>query len=181
MMAYESRDKLFGYLPITTEWFGEELRILRTIEPHRQLLGSKITGIDETPCAEVARMLRTVVPHANDHRFTKMSPSYIQLPGLLYGLGIAASPDRVQLHVETESGQSESVWIERLSDAQYEEAVFVSYDDQRESLPLYRQNTQDPSGAKDGSPGTGDASSSAGRRRLLFRREHQLPQGWNRV
>ena len=138
-MAASSRDKLFGYVPITTEWFEDELRIVRTSSEYQKTLGAKILSVEGTDLAELKKQLLTVVPHANYQRFEKLSPSYLQLPGLLYGLGVTSSPDQARFTLQLQSGEKQEVVFQRMNDEQYKDATFVTTDQVAKSLPLYRQ------------------------------------------
>ncbi len=142
-MAAGSRDKLFGYIPITTAWFGEELRIVRTSIEYKETLGARIVSVEGTELAELKQQLLTVVPHANHERFKKLSPSYLQLPGLLKGLGIANSKDQAKFKLHLNSGETKDVDFKRMKDQQYENATFVTFDQFAESLPLCRQRADE--------------------------------------
>jgi hypothetical protein len=138
-MAASSRDQLFGYVPITTEWFEDELRIVKTSSEYQGTLGAKILSVEGTDLAELKKQLLTVVPHANYQRFEKLSPSYLQLPGLLYGLGATSSPDQARFSLQLQSGEKQEVVFQRMNDEQYKDATFVTTDQMATSLPLYRQ------------------------------------------
>ena len=142
-MAYSSRDRLFGYIPLTTEWFGDELRIVKTSSEYQNTLGAKIISVEGTSLADLKTQLQTVVPHTNLQRFIKISPSYLQLPGLLYGLGVTSSPDQAKFAIQLPTGEQQEVVFRRMNDEQYEKATFVTYDKTAKSLPLYRQRTDE--------------------------------------
>ncbi len=137
-----SREKLFGYLPITTTWFEEGLYVTRVPEQHRGLLGGRLEAINNRPIADVLDALRTVLPHGNDSRFKKFAYAYLRMPGLLYGLGITDNPLGADFTL-TVDGESRTATFQHMSDEEYEQTNFIHYDDTVEQLPLYRARPDD--------------------------------------
>ena len=136
-----SRYDLFGYLPLSLRWFDQELRVMRTSEKHKDILGYKIEKVNGKEIGEVLEELRPVVPHANDSRFRKFAGSYLHLPGLLYGLGITESPKSTMI---TFSNGDDVVEIEfsNLPPEEEETTRFVSFLDGKDNLPWYQRDNE---------------------------------------
>lgn len=130
-LSADDRYREFGYLPITAEWFGDELHIIRAHPTYAPLLGGKITAVNEIPIQEVLQKLKPLVPHANVERFKKFSPYYLHLPGLLYGLGISQQADKATFSVSFPNGQVLDMQV-----STQEEVPLTGYLN-REELPLY--------------------------------------------
>ena len=137
-----SRYDLFGYLPLSTRWFDGELRVMRTIEKHRQILGSKIVAVDGKSISEVLDLLRSVVPQANAYRFQKFVGSYLHLPGLLHGLGITKDAKKAVFSFEN-GAKTFDLLLEDLPPDEEDKVEFVSYLDNKTERPLYQQNNRD--------------------------------------
>ena len=139
-IAGGTRYELFGYLPISVRWFGEELRVMRAAEQYSATLGHRISAVNGLPIEEVLERLRTVVPHANESRFKKFSGYYLHLPGLLYGLGITEHPDTARFSFANGDQQLDLTLVD-LPPAAEDGTTFVSWTDQSATPALYqRQN-----------------------------------------
>lgn len=96
-----NRFEKLGRLPFTAYPFKEGIFILRTTEDHKEILGAKITHIDGTPIGEVLTKLKTTIPAANPSGIERNIFRYLNVPGLLYGLGISEHKDQVKITLNT--------------------------------------------------------------------------------
>jgi hypothetical protein len=56
-------------LPVHVVWFGDELRVVRTVEAHRQILGTRLVEVGGHDVKEVHRRLQLLIPHAENEWF----------------------------------------------------------------------------------------------------------------
>jgi hypothetical protein len=133
-----SREKFFGYLPVTTTWFKEGLYVTRVPKEYEQILGGRLKAINGIEIDVVLNKLKGVVPHANDSRFKKFAFAYLRMPGLLFGLGITDNPNTAEFMVSIK-GEDVPITFQNMSDEIYEKTKFITYDDISERLPLYRK------------------------------------------
>ena len=103
-MTLPSRKKLFGFVPLLTEFFGDEIRVVAIPKENEDLLGGKIIKINGADIDKIKHALLSVVPHANDQRFKKACPWYLQHPGVLFGLGFGDNPSAIVVEVEKMDG-----------------------------------------------------------------------------
>lgn len=136
-LAGGDRYKYFGYVPMTVESFEEGFILSRVAKEHRNVLGSKLIGIEGMEIELVFRKLREIIPHANESRFLKFAPYYLHLPGLLYGLGISKDSEEVTFNFEMPSGQKIDVKMKNLGGDG--ETEMRELGDIFEELPLARQ------------------------------------------
>ncbi|NNE66070.1 MAG: hypothetical protein HKN33_05840 [Pyrinomonadaceae bacterium] len=135
-VSSKSRYEVFGYLPFSVRWFGDELYIVRTSETYKHILGSKIEKVDGVNLKRVLNELKQIVPHTNQSRFKKFSGSYLHLSGLLHGLGITEKPNEVTLTLRNQNKLFEST-ILRLSPADEKSTKFVNYSVDKKNRPLH--------------------------------------------
>lgn len=140
--SLRGRYDYFGYLPITFQWFGDDVHIVRTSDQYEAALGGKILSIDGNPLNKVLEKLKSVVPHSTKDRFKKFSPYYLHLPGLLYGLGIAKQKDQIELKYLSTKGKQASITFRSMSEEEEEQARFISIEPPG-GRPLYRQKEED--------------------------------------
>ena len=133
-----SRNKIFGYLPFSVRWFGDEIRVTRTAEKFSNILGSKIIEIDGQSIVNVLDKLRTVVPHANESRFKKFSSRYLRLPGLLFGLGITKNPTKALFTFLKNNEQFNSELVDMPPEE--EKTNFIDYLETIDSLALHQRD-----------------------------------------
>ncbi|MDC8003668.1 hypothetical protein POV27_06365 [Aureisphaera galaxeae] len=137
-----SREKLFGFMPLTVTWFKEGLYVTRVPDSRTDLLGSRLEAINDVPIDEVLDKIRTVLPHGNDSRFKKFAYAYLRMPGLLYGLGITNDADRASFTL-SKNNKTVNAVFENMTDEAYEQTTFVHFDDLAEKIPIYRKNYDD--------------------------------------
>ncbi|HUI99990.1 MAG TPA: hypothetical protein VLY46_07125 [Usitatibacter sp.] len=90
-------------LPVRVTRFAEGLFVMRARKEHSDLLGGRIESIDGVPIGEVLAKLESLRGGTEAYRRDNAAVS-IEVQDLLYGLGIAADPDRSAWTVRTTSG-----------------------------------------------------------------------------
>lgn len=99
-------DDLLHCFPFEAFRFGRELRVVRTIPEHRQILGARIVGIGKLPITEVYKRLRALIPQG-ENRWYSMHQSARQITRVetLAALEILPGVDTAQFAFADESGQ----------------------------------------------------------------------------
>lgn len=96
---------LFGHaVALQFEAFDEGVFV--TVAAEEKLLFARLSAIDGIEVGEVLRSMRTLVPSGNESLFSTSLPYYLNSPFILYGLGIAASPERAAFTFETPEGDT---------------------------------------------------------------------------
>lgn len=137
-MKYSSREKYFGYLPITTTWFKEGLYVTRVPKEYKHILGGRLKAINGQDIDVVLNKLKEVVPHANDSRFKKYAFAYLRMPGLLFGLGITETPNEAEFMVSI-NGEDIQITFKNMPKEIYKKTNFIAYDDVSTKIPLYKK------------------------------------------
>ena len=109
-------------LPLRLWWFDEGLVIVDALPPYRDLVGSRIEGIDSHPVAAVVAAIEPLVPRDNAATVRLLLPRYILMPQVLRGLGLAG-PGAVDLRLAATASApgtaSQSVTVEPVPMATY--------------------------------------------------------------
>ncbi len=122
-------------LPIAFAPFGDELRVTRTTEEARALLGGKLLRIDDVPAAEVAARVATTIAQAESDAFVRgLLPGTMAMTDVLHGLGVVADPRRARVTVAWDGGGERTVELAAVP-AQPPPAWLPPVGE----LPLYRQ------------------------------------------
>ncbi len=140
-VSTKSRGDLFGLFSYNVSWFPEGLFITRADENNKNVLGGRILKIDDTPIDEAKKLVNTVSTSYHEQGFKRFSPRYFESPAVLYGLGIAKSPQQVTLTLQGENGTISTATFQRQTLKENEKTKFISLTDiATYTLPLYRQN-----------------------------------------
>lgn len=142
MVTAHSREKLFGYIPLTTTWFKEGLIATRVPKAYADILGGRLVAIDGVDIDSILTTLKPILPHGNLSRFKKYAYSYLRLPGLLYGLGITGSSQKATFTF-SKNGETKEAVFEHMSDEVFAKTTFIHIDELIEQVPIYRENTSD--------------------------------------
>ena len=90
-------------LPVRVWWFGEELRIVRATDEHRDLLGCRVERIGARPIAEALRIVRDIkAGNASWQRY--MSQYYLASPDILAGANVVTDPAQITLGLTCNAG-----------------------------------------------------------------------------
>ncbi len=111
----KNRFSLLGRLPFNPYPFSEGIFILSAAADKKECLGGKITHIDQVPIQEVLTRLKTTIPAANQSGIDRNIFRYLNIPGLLYGLGITKEKDQASLTIETPEGKIIETTFQRMS------------------------------------------------------------------
>ena len=98
----------FPRLPIRSAWFGDELRILRVLEGHEDLLGARILTVNGQSVDAASEAFRSAFG-GNDTHFRSFNPVLLETPAYLEAVGMAEDTETVRLTVQRQSGDVEAV------------------------------------------------------------------------
>lgn len=84
----------FPRLPIRSAWMDGELRILRVLPGHEDLLGARITSINGVPAAEAIMAFRDAFGGV-DASYLTFAPLLLETPAYLEAAGLGAGPVRI--------------------------------------------------------------------------------------
>lgn len=84
--------------------FGQDLYVVRAREAHRDLLGARLTGIDEKSAAELRSVAHSLMGGAPQHR-DRFTPCFVESPEQMHALGVAVRSDAATYHLELSDGR----------------------------------------------------------------------------
>lgn len=129
----------FKRYPLTTYWFGNELRITRTDFANRSALGAKVVKIGDLETKEAAARINSLVPRENDYWQRFMGASFFTTAEILHALKISPEANRARWTFEDNQGKQFTLDVEALpSDAKIEWLSTLK------EAPLYRQRQNEP-------------------------------------
>jgi hypothetical protein len=126
--------KSFNRYPITLSWFGSELRVTRTIDPYRSILGARLIRIADMDISEVMSRVNRLVPHENDYWQRAIAPGCVPYPGVMQVLGILPDPESGQWTFATDDGRTATVGLKSVS-----AGTAIEWISTLKEAPLYRQ------------------------------------------
>jgi hypothetical protein len=84
-------------------------RVVRGAGPAAELVGGKLTRIDDTSVEEAAARIRTILPQAeSDVLFAAFTPQWISIAEVMHGLGVARSAAAARFTVVLDDGTERS-------------------------------------------------------------------------
>ena len=75
-------------LPLRLWWFDEGLYVIDAMPAYRDLIGSRIDGIDGRAMSEIVAAIDPLVPRDNDATVRLLTPRYVLIPQVLRGLDL---------------------------------------------------------------------------------------------
>jgi len=133
----------FNRVPLFFYFFDKELRIIASIEQHKNLVGKKVVSINNIPILEVFNRLKQILAHDNKMEFLHEAPNYMSVPAILHALDITPSNDKLELKIEDENKNIESVSIFAISLDDFNKGNWINARKLKESKPpLFLLNQQ---------------------------------------
>ncbi|HEX8290053.1 MAG TPA: hypothetical protein VF556_18885 [Pyrinomonadaceae bacterium] len=126
--------KTFRRFPLSLVWFGNELRVTRTISDYRRALGGRVLRIGEFSVVDASAKVNRLVPQENDYWVRFVSPGYMTSPEVLLTLKIIPNLERAQWTFEDAEGRQFSVEMSPVSPNDKIEWLSTL-----KEVPLYRQ------------------------------------------
>ena len=81
--------------PVATEWFDEGLFVLKTDKKYEQILGTKLTMINNIKINDIISKVDTLIPHENEQWLKVQEPSFLINPLILKYFKITNGNDAV--------------------------------------------------------------------------------------
>ena len=120
-------------LPVEFYWFDDGLRLVGISAAHRNLLGARLTAVNEVPVAEVTERLRAYIAQGETQLFDRASvPDFVNNPDILRAIGAGAGPSFV-FTFETPDGARKQVEITAVAEVR-DEAILG------DGKPLWQRN-----------------------------------------
>ncbi|HVF09442.1 MAG TPA: hypothetical protein VNA16_01490 [Abditibacteriaceae bacterium] len=126
--------KTFRRYPLSLVWFGDELRVTRTVAAYRRALGGRVVRIGEASVTDVSAKVSHLVPQENDYWVRFVSPGYMTSPEVLFTLKILPGFERGQWTFEDTEGKQFSLEMSAVLPDEKIEWLSTLKD-----VPLYRQ------------------------------------------
>lgn len=87
-------------LPVTFFIFEEGVFIVSTLPEYRQAAGKKVIKIGDKKIEQVLKIIKDYTPQDNEFTFKWIGMSLLQIPDLLYGMGIISNRNEAEITVE---------------------------------------------------------------------------------
>jgi len=102
--------KGYSRFPVYFRLFGNELRVIKTTDKYRHLLGKKLTAVDGTAINELINIVSPVVQGVdNPNSLEHFLPSTINVAEVLFGLKVTNHLNNADFEFTDDNGISESV------------------------------------------------------------------------
>lgn len=125
---------LHGF-PIGVVQLDGAYRVIRGAGPGRELVGGRLTKIDDLPIADAVARIRTVIPQAESEiLIAARTPQWFAVAEILHGLGIIKNAESARYTVTLDDGTERTAELPVLDAATKPDWRFAA----REQ-PLYRQ------------------------------------------
>jgi len=136
----EVMDSIYPYYIL---WFDDGPHLVLAPNEHELYLGAKVLAMDGKNMNEVYNSLKTVVPHSNDTGYKDDMVSYLRIPELLHGMGLANNDTTLTLHLEMPDGKSDSLTFHAMNRDewnQFNNYTSIRSDWEAGTYPLFQQN-----------------------------------------
>ncbi|WP_394692408.1 hypothetical protein [Hyphobacterium sp.] len=111
----------FPRLPVRSAWMDGELRILRALPGHENLLGAEITAVNGIPAREALRRFRDAFG-GNDQNFLSFAPLLLETPDYLAVAGMGSG--ETTMEVVLADGTPQIVQLSAVSPEEDAERVY---------------------------------------------------------
>jgi hypothetical protein len=125
--------------PLTTYWFGDDLRVLRTTQAYRNALGMKVVKIGDADIKDAAAKINSLVPHENEYWVRYVGANYFPYAEILNALKITPELKKAKWTFADDAGKRFTFDMEAVApDAKIEWLSTLK------AVPLYRQRADEP-------------------------------------
>lgn len=126
--------------PVTVVDIEGALRVVRAAGTAADLVGGKLTRIDDTPLADAVAKIRTILPQdESDVLLAGFTPQWLSIAEVVHGLGITKSADTARFTVVMDDGSERSAEVASISVGAKPEWRAATA-----NPPLYRQRQGEP-------------------------------------
>jgi hypothetical protein len=126
----------FNRYPLTLYWFGDDLRVLRTIADYKRALGTRVVGIGGLSLSEATAQVNTLVPRETEQFLRYSNVSLTPLAEVLHALKIAPDIGQTQWTFEDATGKRFSLDFKPVP-----ANTKVEWLSTLKEVPLYRQQS----------------------------------------
>ena len=124
--------------PIGIARFDDAWRVANAAVEYRNVLGTKLVRIHETPIDDVAKRMEPLIPQVTDALIRGQLPAFLVLGDALHGLGITPSRDKATLVFQRDDGSEFSLDVGSVAYSERTNWIFAS-----EKTPLARMRPMD--------------------------------------
>ncbi|HEX8250442.1 MAG TPA: hypothetical protein VF599_19865 [Pyrinomonadaceae bacterium] len=128
----------FRRYPLTLNWFGGDLRVLRTTAEYKRALGTRVVGIGKLNLAEAVERVNALVPKETEQFARYANVSLMPLAEVLHALKIA--PDLRQAEWTFEDAEGKRFSLNLAAQAPDAKIQWLST---LKEVPLYRQKANE--------------------------------------
>jgi hypothetical protein len=134
----------FGVYPVGLYWVEGALRVTAAPAEYQQAIGAKVVGIGDLAIEEVTRRVNTMFPSAaaeNEWYVLSTSPSFINRPEVLHGLGIIPALGPAAFQLENDAGTRFTVTFKPMASPPVVNGAFTftGFISAASRQPLFRQ------------------------------------------
>jgi hypothetical protein len=125
---------LHGF-PIGIARFGDQYRVIRGSGPAADIVGGRVTKINDIPIDDVVARVRTLITQGESELLIAARvPNWLYVAEALHGLGVGKSVDAARYTVVMDDGSERTVDLKMLEDSTKAQWKLAA-----QSQPLYRQ------------------------------------------
>ncbi len=95
---------VFHQLPVALYWFEDGLFVRAAAKAHAALVGAHVVGVGDVPVEEALARVRPLISRDNEMGVRAWAPVLLTMPEVLHAVGLASSPTRATLRLETAKG-----------------------------------------------------------------------------
>jgi len=126
--------------PVTVVDIEGALRVVRAAGTAAELVGGKLSRIDDTPLADAVAKVRTILPQdESEVLLAGFTPQWLSIAEVVHGLGITRSADTAKFTVVMDDGSERSADVASISVGAKPEWRAATA-----NPPLYRQKLGEP-------------------------------------
>ena len=129
----------FHFYPVRLYLFSDGIYATGSLEEYKDIIGQKITAINNIPIAKVAELMTPLVGRDNDYSIKQFIPLYIITAEYLNGLGIIGDFNDVNFTFEDKNGTKNTI---KVSPVELQQLHPVMGQNSLKNVPLYMQNDE---------------------------------------
>ena len=112
-MLYAMMDntELVKYVPIEFYWFNDGLYIVQVEKAYQELLGVKVQSIEGKSPEQFITAMDPILSRDNSQTLSVMGTMRMRQTALMNALGLAASPDKLEITILDKNGQPKKITL----------------------------------------------------------------------
>lgn len=132
-------------VPLNLFWFGEELRVTRTVPAYRRAFGARVIRIGRATVKEADQRAQPFVHQGENEWYARSeSAGFLEYPALLHAIGLAPDAEHAQYTFEDARGRRFTLDLQTTSARGSTATGDEQWLDVARKLPLYRQRLNEP-------------------------------------